>query len=162
MFQAPRCNLQNCLSCCVITHFLVTLKDHVQAPNFQSLQDTEHNLSHWRRGFLWLFVLFKKKKTFTKWYISSSSCYSSVFGWRPKPSSLPLWKRLPRSPDTSPSTRGRALRSCAGESPHPGWGGKKWTKIKASFRKKQELDCKAAKTTISKGRRKKHVSEGTL
>lgn len=55
----------------------------------------------------------------TKRRISSSSYSSFVFEWRPELFWWPLWKCLPRSPDTLPNTRGRALRSSAAGSPHP-------------------------------------------
>lgn len=56
---------------------------------------------------------------FKKWHISSSSYSSFVFDGRPKLFWWPLWKRLPRSLDTLPNTRGRALHSSAAGSPHP-------------------------------------------
>lgn len=137
------CNfLQNCLSCCIASHFRLTVKErhthnsvrpklpgakpaaasvlrHQASLVSERPATLKHEVNHhhqWRsplqESSRCLFVL-------TKPHISSSSCGFSVFDWRPKPFWWPPWKCLPRAPDTLPNTRGRALHSSAAGSPHP-------------------------------------------
>ena len=82
---------------------------------------------------MWESVSLKKKKRKKNWslhtsccafdvtepHISSAYCSSCVCDWRPEFFWWPLWKCPPRSPDTWPNTRGRALHSSAAGSPHP-------------------------------------------
>lgn len=135
------CNLQNCLSCCIIFCLTVNVLVIHWCSNFKStsyfhIRQSQQTLSTfallnvqlceftcgaqpvggWGSSSHSPFVFLLD---FIKWHISSSSCRSSVFVERPKLSWWPLWKCRPRSPDTLLNTRGRALHSSAAVSPHP-------------------------------------------
>lgn len=116
--------LAKCPSCCVIGHVPVMVKRPMTSfLNCAAVSTSVTGL--WAIFGLWMSGRSQcewshlQPSRLTKRRISSSSYSSFVFEWRPELFWWPLWKCPPRSLDTLPNTRGRALRSSAAGSPHP-------------------------------------------